>query len=88
MGAIDGSHISIATPQEHPADYHNRKSWHSPALQGVVDHELQFWKVNVGWPGRVHDARVFSNSTLFEKAQAGTLLPNTPCWLNGVSVPL
>ena len=88
VGAIDGSHIPIASPQEHLADYHNRKGWHSIILQGVVDHELRFWNVNVGWPGRVHDARVFSNSTLFEKARAGTLLPNTPRLFNGVSVPL
>jgi hypothetical protein len=42
----------------------------------------------VGWPGRVHDARVLSNSTLFEQAQAGTLLPNQPRTLCGTSVLL
>ena len=68
VGAIDGSHIPIASPQEYPADYYNRKGWHSIVLQGVVDHEYRFWNVNVGWPGRVHDARVLSNSTLFEQA--------------------
>ena len=88
VGAIDGSHIPIASPQEHPADYYNRKGWHSIILQAVVDHELRFWNINVGWPGRVHDARVFSNSVLFQKAQAGTLLPNLSRSLSGIDVPL
>jgi hypothetical protein len=88
VGAIDGSHIPIVSPLEHPADYYNRKGWHSIILQGVVDHEYRFWNVNVGWPGRVHDARVLSNSTLFEEAQAGRLLPDKPRTLCGVSVPV
>lgn len=88
VGAIDGSHIPIVSPQDHPADYYNRKGWHSIILQAVVDHELRFWNINVGWPGRVHDARVFGNSALFQKAQSGTLLPSMPRTLNGVDVPL
>ena len=42
----------------------------------------------MGWPGRVHDARVLSNSTLFEQAQAVTLLLDQPCTLHGTSVHL
>ena len=33
-GAVDGSHIPIVSPQECPADYYNRKGWHSIILQG------------------------------------------------------
>ena len=87
VGAIDGSHTPIVSPQDHLADYYNRKSWHSIILQAVVNHELRFWNINVGWPGRVHDARVFGNSALFQKAQSGTLLPSMPRTLNGVDVP-
>lgn len=43
-GAVDGCHIPIVSPQKCPADYFNRKGWHSI--------------VYVGWPGRVNDARV------------------------------
>ena len=57
VGAIDGSHIPIVSPLEYPADYHNRKGWHSIILQGVVDYEYRFWNINVGWPGRVHCLR-------------------------------
>ena len=33
-------------------------------LQAVSDHEMMFTDCYVGWPGRVHDARVLSNSEL------------------------
>ena len=64
FGVVDGSHIPIVSPQYYPADYYNRKGWHSVILQGTVNHLGQFIDVNVGWPGRVHDARVFSNSKI------------------------
>ena len=42
VGAVDGSHIPIISPQECPADYYNRKGWHSIILQGTVDHQGRF----------------------------------------------
>ncbi len=32
--------------------------------------------VYAGWPGSVHDARVFTNSSVLAKCEKGTLLPN------------
>ena len=75
-GAVDGTHIPIVSPHECQADYYNRKGWHSIILQGVVNHNGLFTDVYVGWPGRVHDARVFSNLALYMKGQEGSLLPN------------
>ena len=60
VGAVDGTHIPIISPKECPADYYNRKGWHSVILQGTIDHTGRFIDVYVGWPGRVHDARVFA----------------------------
>ena len=87
-GVIDESHISIISASECPANYRNRKGWHSIILQGTVNHLGQFMDINVGWPGRVHDAQVFSNSTLFKRGQHGTLFPCLPRTISGKSVPV
>lgn len=76
IGAIDGSHIPISCPHDQPADYINRKGFHSIILQAVCDASLSFTDVYVGWPGSVHDARVYRNSPIFA---ALTDKPNSVC---------
>ena len=44
----------------------NRKSYHSVVMQAVVDSRYMFRDIVVGWPGSVHDARVLSNSKLYD----------------------
>uniref|UniRef100_A0A3B4B831 DDE Tnp4 domain-containing protein n=1 Tax=Periophthalmus magnuspinnatus TaxID=409849 RepID=A0A3B4B831_9GOBI len=87
-GAIDGTHIGIIAPAEDPADYYNRKHFYSVILQAVVDHRMQFWDINVGWPGKVHDARVLANSSLYRRGENGTLFPGWIERLNNVDVPV
>ena len=41
-----------------------------------------------GWPGSVHDARVFKNSDLYRKGENGSLDPTTGKIINGVKAPL
>lgn len=65
IGSIDGCHIPIKAPANNPIDYYNRKSFHSVVLQGVCDSKLRFTDIFVGMPGRVHDARVFRVSPLY-----------------------
>ena len=74
-GAIDGSHIPITTPLENHAAYVNSKSFHSLVMQALVDDRYLFRDIVVGWPGSVHDARVFSNSELYTLGCSGQLFP-------------
>lgn len=87
VGAIDGSHIPIVAPPENRNDYHNRKGWYSIVLQAVCDHRYVFWDIEVGWPGRVHDARVYANSSLYQDLSEN-LLPQITERFGGVEVPL
>ena len=75
VGAVDGCHIPIKAPLEDPVSYVNRKSFHSVLLQGICDHELLFTDIDVGWPGSVHDARVYRTSPIAQKLQ-NTLPPD------------
>ena len=72
-GAIDGTHIPIIAPVVDHADYVNRKSYHSIVMQAVVESKYLFRDVAVGWPGSVHDARIFSNLGLYKKGNEDTL---------------
>ena len=86
VGAIDGSHIPIIRPEESGSDYYNRKGYYSILVQGLVDHRGIFLDVNIGWPGKVHDARVFVNSSLYKKGMNSSLFPNWKRTLSGVQV--
>ncbi|XP_067208395.1 uncharacterized protein [Linepithema humile] len=66
IGAIDGCHIPCKQPIGNATDYYNRKGFHSIILQGVCDHKGLFIDIFIGMPGRMHDARVFRNSPLFQ----------------------
>jgi hypothetical protein len=66
IGAINGCHIPIEAPLQNAISYFNRKKFHSIILQAVCKNDLQLIDINVGWPGRVHDAKVLRNSTLWE----------------------
>ena len=87
-GSIDGCHIPVKPPALNHTDYYNRKGWYSINLQGVVDHEYLFRDVYVGWPGGVHDARVFVNSTAFKLANEGNILNGECVRIGDVDVPI
>ncbi|XP_025153275.1 putative nuclease HARBI1 [Harpegnathos saltator] len=64
IGAIDGSHIRIDRPLQDSDSYVNRKHYFSLHVQGVVNHKMKFMDVFIGYPGSMHDARVFRNSPI------------------------
>ncbi|XP_049795217.1 putative nuclease HARBI1 [Schistocerca nitens] len=65
IGAIDGSHIRIDRPRKDPQSYMNRKNYFSIQLQVVCDQNRRIRDLFVGYPGSVHDGRVFRTSTLY-----------------------
>ena len=86
--AVDDCHVPIIGPEQSPEDYINRKGFHSLILQGLVDSDYRFLDICVGWPGKVHDARVFKNSPLFALCCARTFLPpDMSVMISGVRVP-
>lgn len=87
-GAIDGTHVPIIAPPQHHTDYYNRKGWHSMIVQAVVDHEYKFMDIMAGWPGSVHDARVFQNSRIYKMGMDSTLFPDWLENIHGVEVPV
>ena len=78
----------LVSPEECPADYYNRKGFHSIVVQGMIDNVGRFMEVYIGWPGRVHDARVFVNSSLYKRGQDGTLFPDWKKTICGEDIPL
>lgn len=66
LGCIDGTHVQIMPPKEHPQSYVNRKNYHSIILQAVCLHNMLFTNCFVGWQGSSHDSRVFRNSQLWD----------------------
>lgn len=57
-------------------------------MQAIVEFRGLFIDINIGWPGKVHDARVFANSSCYRKGCSGTMFPNKTTIIGGVSVPL
>lgn len=92
IGAIDGTHVRIKCPVNRHDEYINHKKFYSIQVQAVADCNLRFTDVFVGFPGSVHDTRVFLNSQLYVK---GIYPPNGyylfgdkgyPCQISPVAV--
>uniref|UniRef100_H2YLL6 DDE Tnp4 domain-containing protein n=1 Tax=Ciona savignyi TaxID=51511 RepID=H2YLL6_CIOSA len=87
VGAIDGCHIAIPKPAINGEDYWNRKSFYSINMQAIVDHHGRFLDVNIGWPGKAHDARVFMNSAIYKRAELGLIFPQSSTQIGEVNLP-
>ena len=86
MGAIDGCHIEINAPPDNHEDYFNRKQHYSVNLQVIVDSNLKFIHVTVGYPGSIHDARVLRLSGLYDLAENEQILSGPTRNINGTDI--
>jgi len=86
-GSIDGSHISVTPPAMNHTDYYSRKGFYSVLVQAVVDHDYLFRNICVGWPGSVHDARIFFNSLLYHKVINKQLLQGNNLQIGSHDIP-
>lgn len=67
VGFIDGTHIRLSGILDNDNDYINRKGYPSIQLQLIVTDDLIITDCFVGWPGCVHDARVYRNSPVYRR---------------------
>ena len=65
VGAVDGTHLGLAfKPELDGEDYWTRKQAYAVSATVVCDDEKKIRYLNVGWPGSVHDQRVWQNSVI------------------------
>ncbi|XP_064646190.1 putative nuclease HARBI1 [Lineus longissimus] len=65
LGAIDCTHVRIDKPGGPFGDeFINRKNFASFNVQATCDEKWSFTSADVGWPGSVHDSRIFQTSEL------------------------
>lgn len=70
MGYLDGCEIRLSyAPYPNHNAYFSRKSQYSNKIQAICDHKLRLRSVVVGYPGSVHDARIFSESAIGSNPQ-------------------
>jgi len=68
IGYVNGSDLSLAEkPVEDAESYYSRKQRYSIKMQAVCDQRKLIRHLVVGWPGSVHDSRVFQNCPLYTK---------------------
>jgi hypothetical protein len=64
LGAIDGKHIVIQSPNKSGTEYFNYKDTFSIVLMALVDANYNFIFVDVGCQGRISDSGVYRNTDM------------------------
>ena len=64
IGAIDGTHIPLVVPTERLVQHMCRKGMTTEKVMAALacDFDMIFTFVLAGWPGSVHDMRVFDDA--------------------------
>lgn len=68
VGALDCTHLAIVKPEgSNGCDYYDHECRFSLVAQVLVDSKTRIRDVSVGWPGSLHDSRIFCASELGAK---------------------
>ena len=62
LGLVDETHIRIQKPSHDEADYVIRHFYHSINVQAICRPDGRFSDVFAGFPGSVHDSRIWKLS--------------------------
>lgn len=64
VGIVDGTHFKIDRPKNDKDSYYNKDEYFSVQAQITCNHKKEITDLFAGYPGSVHDSRVFRNSEL------------------------
>ena len=73
FGCINCTQVSIAGSSEHSRDCFCYRQLHSLNVEAVCDYKGAFMDVECKWPGSVHDAKVFANSSISKRLRSSDL---------------
>jgi hypothetical protein len=74
IGAIDGTHIPVVVPSSKVVQHVGRHGYPTQNVLAICDFDMRFTFVVAGWPGSVHDMRVFNDAL----RKYGTIFPHPP----------
>jgi hypothetical protein len=63
IGALDGTHMLVVVPNDKVVQHLCWKGFTTQNVLAVCDFDMRFTFVLAGWPGSVHDMRVFNDAT-------------------------
>jgi hypothetical protein len=70
VGFVDGTHLGLATrPEKDPEEYWTRKQQYALNVLLFCDHAKCIHHLSIGWPGSVHDNRVWKNSEIWKRRE-------------------
>lgn len=67
FGTNDGAHITISYPKANSQDYFCYKQYHSINAQAIFDDKCLFMDADCGWPGSVHESKIYITLQSIEK---------------------
>ncbi|XP_072146817.1 uncharacterized protein [Setaria viridis] len=74
IGAIDGTHVPVIVPVDKVVQHTGRHGYTSQNVLAICDFDMRFTFVVAGWPGSVHDMRVFKDALI----KYGDKFPHPP----------